>query len=42
MYEKRKRDGAQGADNNMNLIDYFMNSPIAVAELGVLAMIGID
>ena len=40
MYHKRKNES--GTEEHTNLIDYFMNSPIAVAEFGVLAMIGID
>ena len=40
MYQKRRNE--LGNEEHTNLIDYFMNSPIAVAEFGVLAMIGID
>ena len=40
MYQKRRNE--QSSEEHTNLIDYLMNSPIAVAELGVLAMIGID
>ena len=45
MYEKQRRkmmDQGKKLEEHTNLIDYFMNSPIAVAELGVLAMIGIE
>ena len=41
MYQKRRNELGSGEEHT-NLIDYFMNSPVAVAEFGVLAMIGID
>ena len=45
MSEKRKqkyKSSNKNLEDHTNLIDDFMNSPIAVVEVGILAMIGID